>query len=240
MGERIEFETNNKNEIAAKRKTHMKHYISLFKSVLAAIGIVCMTSGCALNIGMVQPSVSIHGIGSHNEPLQVDIDESIKSDFDVQTTELKTAHFKDYRKSLEQGFNSAFSGVFQGVNFVNTIPNSGWVIHLEKADPKHVVTNQHEDHRLQYNPGFQTDKGYVPGYAYETSQTVSEIAFSVSWYAVLYKNGKEVCVSEGKLLSEDRAQSVGDAPKVLKNALELMMEKIGTDLFRTQTASTTR
>jgi hypothetical protein len=68
--------------------------------------IILALSGCALNMGMVQPSASLHGVGSYQEPLQVYIDDSIKNEFDVESVQLKTAHFKYYRRNLEEGFTT--------------------------------------------------------------------------------------------------------------------------------------
>jgi len=200
--------------------------------------IILALGGCALNMGMVQPSTSLHGVGSYQEPLQVYIDDSIKNEFDVESVQLKTAHFKDYRRNLEEGFKSAFAGVFQGVSFSSSIPQTGYAIHLQQATPKHVVLSEFQQVDSGSFAGVETKKGSVPGFSYEDSRTIAEVGIAVTWYAVLYHNGSQIRASEGKLLSDDKAQTVFETPKVLKNALEMMMERIGTDLFRTQVGQT--
>jgi hypothetical protein len=189
-------------------------------------------TGCALNVGMVKPEAKLQGIGSYNEPLQVYIDESIKNEFDVQTAELKTAHFKDYRRSLEEGFQCAFSRSFQKVEFTGAIPHDGYAIYLQKASPKHVVVNQFQTHERIEIPDIDTKKFHMQGGAYDTESTRYEVGISLAWYATLYQNGSVIGNSEGKLVSEDKAQSVFQAPLVMKNALEMMIERIGNDLFR--------
>lgn len=173
-----------------------------------------LLSSCAMNVDVMTPDAEIAGLERTEADLGVWIDPAIRNEFEVSSGGLKTAHFKNYRTSLENAFGATFSKYFKGVYFTGRVPPKGLLVRLYKAAPKHIVM------------GSSGQIHWTGGY----SSSVQMVGMQVSWYAEIYQDGVKVRTSEGKVLSDERTDNVYDAEAVTSDALRLMMEQFGSEI----------
>lgn len=84
-----------------------------------------------------------------NAPLIIIIDKQIRDDFNVSGS-VKNFSIKNYRKTLQDALKETFEPNFQGIEFKDSVPDSGIYLHLKHAKPIQVQYTSSAGMDIQY------------------------------------------------------------------------------------------
>lgn len=185
--------------------------------ILLAISTYCFSFGPIVIKYVNANPTDILIEGKKEIPLYVNIDTRILEEFEVKTSGLKKAHFKEYRQSLQTAIDNSFNPYFSKIIFVDSIPVTGYVLHLKLASPKHVKRGA-----ITSVSGFESSIG---------GTTIYETGIDIQYAAKLSYNNQIVNEVDKKISSEESATMASKTKEVFLNALEIMCLDISKELI---------